>query len=73
MVLVNLSLRIWKKGDSVFVLGELRNTEWEDKSGEKRFLTAVYAKECQLLVYKSTGKAEENSSEDEIESDDQSH
>jgi len=43
----------FKKGDRVFIEGELRKRQWTDKkTGEEKFLTAVYASQCQSLMSK---------------------
>ncbi|MCE3238483.1 MAG: single-strand binding protein [Gammaproteobacteria bacterium] len=38
-----------KKGAKVFVSGELRTREWQDKEGQVHLLTAIYAKEIKFL------------------------
>jgi single-strand DNA-binding protein len=43
-----------KKGDQVFVEGSIKTRSWEDKDGNKKYLTEVVAKEVQLLGKKST-------------------
>jgi single-strand DNA-binding protein len=37
------------KGSQIYVSGELRHTEWQDKDNQKRFSTAVYASELKFL------------------------
>lgn len=41
-----------KKGDRVFISGELRTREWFDDQGERHFNTSIYAKELQFLSVK---------------------
>jgi single-strand DNA-binding protein len=43
-----------KKGDQVFVEGSIKTRSWDDKDGNKKYLTEVVAKEVQLLGKKST-------------------
>jgi len=38
-----------KKGDKVFISGELRNREWFDDNGIRHYHTSVYAKEIKFL------------------------
>ncbi len=38
-----------KKGAKVFVSGELRTRDWQDKKGQMRRVTAVYAREIKFL------------------------
>lgn len=46
------------KGSKVCVRGELRNSAWKDKTGDKHFATAVYAQEVIFLDSKSLDKTE---------------
>ncbi|MEF3169544.1 MAG: single-stranded DNA-binding protein [Deltaproteobacteria bacterium] len=38
-----------KKGSLVFIEGELRTRAWEDKDGNKRYTTEVFARNMQML------------------------
>jgi single-strand DNA-binding protein len=38
-----------KKGAKIFVSGELRTRDWQDKNGETHRITAVYAREIKFL------------------------
>jgi len=42
-----------KKGMLVYIEGQLRTKDWEDKEGNKRQTTEVFAKDMQLLTPKS--------------------
>ncbi len=42
-----------KKGQMVYIEGQLRTRDWEDKEGNKRQTTEVFAKDMQLLTPKS--------------------
>jgi len=48
-----------KKGDKVLIVGELRTTQWKDKTGEIHYSTAVYAKECKSLTVNLKAKETE--------------
>src|SRR5437773_2083356 len=43
-----------KKGDKIFISGELRNHAWFDDKGERHFHISVYAKELKFLSVKPT-------------------
>ncbi len=38
-----------KKGNKIFVFGELRTRDWQDKNGETHRVTAVYGRELKFL------------------------
>jgi single-strand DNA-binding protein len=38
-----------KKGAKIFITGELRTNEWQDKEGKSHRSTAIYAKELKFL------------------------
>jgi len=42
-----------KKGTQIFVEGKLRTRSWDDKDGNKRYTTEVYADNIQLLGRKN--------------------
>ncbi len=42
-----------KKGTQIFIEGKLRTRSWDDKDGNKRYTTEVYADNIQLLGRKS--------------------
>lgn len=48
-----------KKGARIFISGELRTQEWQDKAGKKHFSTAVYVRELKFLSIKPQEKKEE--------------
>lgn len=41
-----------KKGDKLYIEGELRTRSYDDSSGIKRFITEIYAYEMELLTSK---------------------
>lgn len=41
-----------KKGDKIFLIGELRTREWFDDKGVRHFHTSVYAKELKFVNVK---------------------
>ncbi len=46
-----------KKGTQLFIEGKLRTRSWDDKDGNKRYTTEVYADNIQLLGRKSDNPA----------------
>ncbi len=44
-----LAEKYLKKGDRVFLEGRLRTRSWEDKNGEKRYITEVHVKDIIFL------------------------
>jgi single-strand DNA-binding protein len=49
-----------KKGDKVFISGELRTREWFDDEGLRHFSTSVYAREMKFLSAKSQNEKVSN-------------
>ncbi len=43
-----------KKGSALFIGGKISNRSFEDKNGEKRFVTEIIANELNILTYQST-------------------
>jgi len=60
------------KGSKVYIEGRLRTEKWQDKDGNDRYSTKIYANELQMLGDKPQGKpqdqqpAPENAFEDDI-------
>lgn len=48
-----------RKGSLIYVEGQLRTEEYEDKEGIKRWSTKVYASELQMLSSKGSGEGSE--------------
>ena len=48
----------------VFVEGELRTTEWKDKSDRVQFSIGVYASRCNILTSKETDDTQPELSEE---------
>lgn len=38
-----------KKGDLIYVSGSLRNREWQNKDGQKQYITEIQAREMKML------------------------
>lgn len=60
------ALSHFKKGDGLYVTGELQHKKWTDKNGETHYSTAVYASQCQQLAepqQKEDATSPENSAE----------
>jgi single-strand DNA-binding protein len=53
--LAELAEKYVKKGSQIYVEGKIRTRSWEDKEGNKRYTTEIYADNMQLL-----GKRSEN-------------
>jgi single-strand DNA-binding protein len=49
-----------KKGSKVFVAGELQNRSYEDKEGNKKYITEIIANECEFLDSKNTNNDEQS-------------
>lgn len=47
------------KGSKVFIEGKLQNRSWEDKSGQKRYITEVLATSLQFLDSKKQSSTKE--------------
>lgn len=55
------------KGSRIYISGELRTHEWEDKSGKTHFSIAVYAKDIKFLSVKPIEKKENDLYSDTIQ------
>ena len=55
--LAKISHQYVKKGDRLYIEGELRTRSYEDSNGVKRYITEVYANKMELLTPKSTTQA----------------
>jgi single-strand DNA-binding protein len=53
----NLAATYLKKGAKIFVSGELRTRDWQDKQGQVHRVTAIYAREIKFLSTKSPSSA----------------
>lgn len=47
--LADFAAQYLKKGNQVFVEGQIRNRSWEDKDGNRRFTTEIIARDIQNL------------------------
>ena len=43
-----------KKGDKVYVSGRIQTRQWDDRDGNKRYITEIIARELQMLSGKSS-------------------
>ena len=48
----------FRKGSSISIVGELQNREWEDKNGNKRYITEIVATEVQFVDSKNDSPAQ---------------
>jgi single-strand DNA-binding protein len=53
--LAELASQYLAKGRSVYVEGRLQTREWEDKEGQRRFMTEVVAQDIQFLDRRGGG------------------
>ena len=65
--LADVAEKYVKKGDLLYIEGKLKTRSWEDKDGNKRYMTEVVADQMKMLGGK--GKPEQREAEQE-ESDD---
>jgi single-strand DNA-binding protein len=54
--------KYFKKGSSIFLVGELKNRSWEDKEGNKRTVTEIVASEISFVDSKNDAQGTEASS-----------
>jgi single-strand DNA-binding protein len=47
-----LAATILKKGEKIFIAGELRTRDWQDKNGHTHRSTSIYAREIKFLSMK---------------------
>ena len=47
--LAEICERYLNKGSQIYVEGQIRNRSWEDKDGNKRYVTEVHAQDIQML------------------------
>ncbi len=59
--LADISERFVKKGSQLYVEGKLRTRSWDDKEGNKRYVTEIYADNIQLLGNRRQENSEANS------------
>jgi single-strand DNA-binding protein len=53
--------RILKKGNTIYAEGKLRTRSWEDKEGNKRYITEIVVENFQLLDKREPGSGAMNS------------
>lgn len=53
--LADLAGKLLKKGSKVYVEGRIKNRSWEDREGNKRYITEIVADNFTLLDRKSDG------------------
>lgn len=54
----------FKKGNTVYVEGEITSRSWEDNQGNKRYTTEIVAEKVKLMEKKTRQEVEEDSSDD---------
>ena len=47
--LSEIAAQYLSKGSKVYIEGSIRTRQWEDKTGQKRYSTAIVAREMQML------------------------
>ena len=65
--LADIAAKFVKKGSLLYVEGKLRNRQYEDKEGLKKFVTEVVAEQIVLLDKKEKGNLNEDGQAGEIE------
>ena len=58
--LAELAEKYVRKGSQIYIEGKLRTRSWEDKEGNRRYTTEVYADNIQLLGKRSDNTALKN-------------
>lgn len=53
--LADVAEKYLKKGSKVYIAGEIRVRSWDDKDGNKRYVTEVYGDSLELLTPKESG------------------
>lgn len=53
--LADVAEKYIRKGSKIYVEGELRTREYEDRDGNKRYITEVYVQNLELLTPKEGG------------------
>ncbi len=48
-----------KKGDLVYIEGKLATRSWDDKDGNKQYMTEIQAEQVQILQYSQTYEQEQ--------------
>ncbi len=60
----------YKKGDKLFISGELCSEQWEDEKGQMRYSVVVKANACELIAKPPQDRSALSSSEDDTEEED---
>lgn len=60
--LAEITEKYVKKGKQIYIEGKIRSRSWEDKEGNKRYITEIIGDNMQFL-----GKREDSSSEQQVE------
>lgn len=62
-----------QKGTQLYVEGKLRTRSWEDKSGNKRYVTEIMADSLQLLGKKENSQGEQTQQQAPVQQKPQQH
>jgi single-strand DNA-binding protein len=54
--LAKVAEKFLKKGDKLYVEGEIRNRSYEDSNGIKRYVTEIYVNNMEMLTPKKEGQ-----------------
>jgi single-strand DNA-binding protein len=54
------------KGDKLYIEGRIRYTTYDDKQGQRRYATEIWADNLELLSPKSTSSAEQSVASPEV-------
>ena len=58
--LAEISEKILKKGTQIYLEGKLRTRSWEDKEGNKRYITEVLAENFTVLANRNYAKNQDD-------------
>ena len=59
-----------KKGDLVYIEGKLATRSWDDKDGNKQYMTEIQAEQVQILQYSQTYEQEQQTNFPDEQADD---
>ena len=59
-----------KKGDLVYIEGKLATRSWDDKDGNKQYMTEIQAEQVQILQFRQTYEQEQQTNFPDEQADD---
>ena len=59
-----------KRGDLVYIEGKLATRSWDDKDGNKQYMTEIQAEQVQILQYSQTYEQEQQTNFPDEQADD---